>query len=257
MNSKTRERILSVLLAICTIICAVTAFGEDLPAPGKVISDYINATGGRDAYLAIQSSVTHGVFELQAMGLTAPITIYQALPDRNYTLIESEAFGKIESGSADGVFWEKSLMSGSRIKEGEEKVVASRDANPHKWLNWEESYPTAEAAGIQDCDSVSCYHLIMTPEIGEPENYYFGVEDKLLHQTEMIVNSEMGAIKMEGFYSDYRKTGDVLVPFTTRQILMGMQEISLTFESIEFNTDLPEGIFALPPEVSAVINKDE
>jgi hypothetical protein len=244
-----------VLFAASLILMAVPAFADDLPTAGAVIDDFVAATGGADAYKNIKTTVSKGFFELQAMGLKAPIEFYQSLPGKTYTRIESEAFGSIESGTADDIFWEKSLMTGARIKDGEEKAAAKREADPLRWLKWTELYQSGETTEKVEMDGVSLYHVVLTPEVGQPEHYFFGVDDKLLFKSEMTVTSEMGAIKMEAYYKDYRETGGLKFPFATRQVLMGMQEMKITFDSVVFNTEIPEETFAIPDDVRAMVSE--
>ncbi len=62
----------------------------------------------------------------------------------------------------------------------------------------------------------------------------------------------MGPITIDSYATDYRRVNDVLVPFTVRAVIMGMQEVVQKYETIEFNVRLPEGIFAVPDEILAL-----
>jgi hypothetical protein len=246
-----RKSLLAVLAVTVALTGAVQA--ADLPDAETVLENYIEATGGRKAYEKHHNLKVTGTFAMPAMGITAPLTSYQEAPDKGYTLIESQAFGTIESGSNGEVQWEKSMMTGPKIKEGEEKAVADRQGAFNLMLRWKDFYTSAETVGVDTLDGRPCWKVVMTPEVGEPETSWFDTETHLLVKSAMTMNSDMGSISMEVFSSDYREVDGVLMAFEARQVLMGMQEMILTTENVEFNVDIPEGTFDLPEDIKSLM----
>ena len=244
-----------VIAACLAAASPIPGTAADLPAADGIIDAYIEATGGADAYAGHRNWVGKGVFEMAAMGLKASVTTYFASPDLSYTLIESDMIGRMESGSVDGVYWEKSLMGGARIKTGEEKAAAQREATFDKWTKWRDLYETARTVGTEEIDGAVCHLVEMTPKEGRPETFYFDAETHLLVKHAFSVETEMGVVSMEAYMTDYRETGGILVPFTSRQVLMGMQEIVFSFDSIEYDTELPDGIFDLPADIQALLGE--
>jgi outer membrane lipoprotein-sorting protein len=59
---------------------------------------------------------------------------------------------------------------------------------------------------------------------------------------------------VNSFLSDYRKEGDILMPHKLKESVAG-QEITITFESITFNADIPAETFAVPDEIKALQKK--
>jgi len=70
------------------------------------------------------------------------------------------------------------------------------------------------------------------------------------------MESQMGAIAMESFLSDYKPVGGIVMAHRNVTKLMGQERI-VTVQSIEHNVDLPADRFALPPEIKALIKKNE
>jgi len=223
-----------------------------LPAE-KVIEEYLEATGGRDAYEKHSNMKMVGTFSMPAMGVTAPLTSYQMAPNLSYTLIESQAFGTIESGSDGTVTWEKTMMTGGKIKEGEEKAVADRQGTFNLLLNWQDFYTAAETTGKEEVDGQLCYVVVMTPKVGSPETSWFNIETKLLLKSSMTMTTDMGQVSLDNYPSDYREVGGILVPFQAKQVLMGVQEMVITTESLEWDAEIPEGTFALPDDIMALM----
>jgi outer membrane lipoprotein-sorting protein len=64
----------------------------------------------------------------------------------------------------------------------------------------------------------------------------------------------MGEQTVDSFATDYRKEGDVLMPHKIKQSAAG-QEITITFDSVTFNADIPADKFAVPDEIKALVKK--
>ncbi len=249
-------RNLVTLTGLLIVFLAGTVLAADLPSAQQVFDDYIEATGGKDAYLAHESMTITASFEMPAMGIVAPMMIYQALPGLAYTKIESAAIGIMESGSNDGVHWEKSMMGGAKVKEGEEKAMVERANDMQLWLHWQDYYSGAEVTGIEELEGQECYVVVLTPKVGKPETSWVGVESKLIVRTNMTLTNEMGDVSVESYPSDYRESDGVLIPFTTRQVIMGVQEILIKMEAVEWNKEIPEGTFDIPAEVQALVDAE-
>ena len=218
----------------------------------KILALSIEKAGGAKALQKHSGMKMTGTFALPAMGVSAPIEVYQKAPDLMYTKIESQMFGTIESGSSDGVHWEKSMMSGSKIKTGEEAAVAARQATFNMALKWDEFYDKAELVGEEEVEGKLCYKVVMTPKVGQPETAWYDKETFQTVKSESTMESEMGSISVESYLSDFREVDGVTTAFFTRQILMGMQEMTITMESLEWDPEYPEGIFELPEDIKAL-----
>jgi len=242
-----------LLTALLAMILTGSALADDLPGVQDVIDTFIKATGGKDAYLAHESMMVTGTFEMPVMGLTAPLVMYQAMPDLTYLKIESAAIGTIENGSIDGVFWEKSLMGGARIKDGEEKASAERTANLRLWLEWEKYYTGGEVTGIEEIEGRPCYAMTMTPKEGQPEYSWWDTETGLLVKNAAVVTNEMGDVSIDAYPSDYRDVGGVMVAHTVKQVLMGVQEMFIKTETMTWDPEIPEGTFDIPADIKALL----
>jgi len=227
----------------------------ELPPAEQIIEQAIAACGGRDALEKIHSRVTNGVFEIPSVGIKAAISVYSAEPNKLYSITESDALGRIASGTDGEVYWESSAMTGPRVKEGEEKASAARESTFHNDLEWRSLYKQAETVELVTTGDRECYKVAMTPIEGKVEYFYYDVQDHFLRKIESTLVSPMGEISIEAFVDDYRLQDGVQVPFRSRQVLMGMQEMILTIESMTHNVDIPDSVFALPGEIQALVAK--
>ncbi len=263
MKSPIRSMLVTLsLLALCclpaTLItsCATTSdSGEDKPLSAEdVINNYVEATGGRDAYEKITSLVTKGVLEMPAIGLSMTATISAQAPNLLLTVMTSDAIGTAANGTNGEIYWENTMMTGARILEGEEKASSVRDATFNLWLRWREIYKQATITGIEAVSEQQCHVVEMIPKEGQPATLYFAKDSGLLVRMKMAVTTEMGRITIDSTLSDYREVDGVKFAFHTRQIMMDIQEMIMKIESVETNVTIPDGTFDLPAEIQALLD---
>ena len=263
-NRKSRKVFSGKLMVFAAVVAAAimpltlavpVCLAADLPSAEEVIEDYIEATGGREAYAKIENIMTTGKFEMPSQGIVMNITSYSARPNLMYAVIESPQLGKMERGiSREGVAWENSMMTGPSIKEGKEKQQMLDDALIDKMVRWKEVYSKAENMGIENVDGKECYKVVFTTKNGSTETLYFEKESGLLVKTERTIHSQMGEIQSAVSIKDYRETDGILTSYLTEVSLMG-QTRKITIEKIETNIELPDTLFDLPEEIQSLMEK--
>lgn len=227
---------------------------EALPKAEKILDGYVEATGGLAAYKKIHNRVTKGTLEMAGMGIKLSITVYNARPNKSYSLIESEVTGKMESGCDGSVVWENSAMQGAQIKEGKERAYLLKMSVFDRMADWRKAFKEVECTGVEDIEGTPCYKVLATPIDGDPEPYFFDKETNLLIKSEMTLESAMGTIKAQMFPSGYEKIDGILIAKNAKIIVMGMER-TMSMSSIEHNVKMPGDRFALPPAIQALLDK--
>ena len=247
--------IVALLLIGLPSLLPISALGESLPEAETVINKYIEAIGGLKAWEGHTTMKATGLLTMPAMGISGQIESWRQAPDQSRTMITSDAFGTIDEGFDGKVSWESSMMSGSKIKEGSELALARRMSQFNPWADWKDFYQSATTVGMVTVEEVDCYEVKMVPNEGEgePEHNFFAKDSGLLVKTSMVMVNEMGRITIDSFISDYRDVEGIKTPFLARQVLMGMQEMIMTFETQEFDVDIPEGTFDMPDDIKALL----
>ncbi len=228
---------------------------DKLPEAAKILDKYVEVTGGKAAYEKIKNRVTKLTFEMVSQGIKAPMTIYSAMPNKLYFLLESDALGKIEKGVSGDVAWEITMMMGPQVKEGQEKIDMLRDATFDAAVQWRKLYNKAECVALETIDGKPCYKIIMTPNEGKPRTFYYDQSSNLLVKVEAVAETMMGSIPLVSIPSDYKKVDGILMAHKTRVIVMGQERI-LTIESIEHNVEMPADRFELPDPIKELLKKD-
>jgi len=241
--------------ALPTLLLLLPAvLAADDPKPEAILDKALEAAGGRAAFEKIKTEVMTGTLELTGMGMKGDLTIYRALPDKSYTVIEFSGMGKAEEGVNGGVAWALNGMQGARIKEGDERAIALRNAALHAETHWQDFFTKAELAGTEDVDGKPCYKLILTPKEGSPETRYYDKSSNLLVKVVLPTSSPDGPLTVEVGLSDYRDEGGTLVPHTITQ-KVPTTDIVIKIDSVKRNEEIPDSRFDLPAEVKALAAK--
>jgi len=222
-----------------------------LPSADTVMQRYVDATGGKAAYDAVKNRVSTGTFSLTGKGINGAIKMYQAAPAKAYTVVDIEGVGKQEDGNDGKTVWELSSMTGPRIKTGDEAAAELRTSALDAHTNWKSYYKSAEVVGSESIGDKSCWKVVLTPNQGEPETDWFDKTTGLLLRESATMDTPMGKIPVAGDYSDYRKQGDLTLPFKITQTVAG-QEFEIALTKVETNVDIPANRFDLPAEIAAL-----
>lgn len=224
-----------------------------VPKAEVTLDRYIEVTGGKTAYLKRRNEVATGTMEFPAQGLKGALTRYAAAPGNEYSLIEIEGIGKVEAGVSDGVAWEDTAILGPRVKSGEERTQALREATFNAALEWRKIYPKVEATGVNLVNGEECYRVLLSPAEGKPETMYFSKKSGLLLRTTTVAVSQMGEVPVEIGVSGYKTFDGVSIPTKVVQKAAG-QEFSITIDSVKANADIPPNRFEPPDAVKVLLN---
>lgn len=229
---------------------------EDLPKAETILDRYIEVTGGKAAYEKIHNELSKGIMDFVGKGIQGPITSFGAEPNMAYTIAELEGVGKIEEGTDGQVFWERSVLTGPRIRTGDEREEVLRASVFNSHLNWRKLYASAETTGSEMVGDEDCYKVVLTPKTGKPVSESYSKKTGLLMKTSSVHATQMGEIPADGFFKDYREVpgSGIKMAFTHTNTFAG-QEIAVHLTSIEFNVTLAKDRFDLPDDIKALVRK--
>jgi hypothetical protein len=241
----------AIFAAAVIVLAGCPAAAQDAPPAAEVLDRFVEATGGIEAYDAVENRKTVASMDIPAQGMTFTLTMWSKRPNQVYTEIENAMVGKITKGVSGDVVWENSIMTGPVIREGDERESALREAAFERYVYWRDNFEKAELAGEETVDGTDTWKVVLTPASGEPSTMYFDKESGLLKRVDTVASTEMGKIPVEAHLSDYRDVDGIKLAFKTVISLLGQERV-FTTESVEQNVEIPEGMFDLPGEIKAL-----
>jgi hypothetical protein len=242
-------------LAAASFVPARPVRADGLPKGDEILDKYVTVTGGKDAYEKVKNRLLTGTMKVAGQGLEGKITIYQAPPNKMYTVVDLGGIGKVEEGTDGQVVWEKSF-TGPRIKTGDEKASALRDAAFDGDVQWRKYYKKAECVAEEKIDDKPCYKVVLTTPEGKTRTAYYDKQTNLVVKVVSTEKTPMGELTIEAFPSEYKKVGDILMPHKLLQKMAG-QDIAITFDKVEQNVKIPDKRFDLPEDIKKLAEKDK
>jgi outer membrane lipoprotein-sorting protein len=254
----------SVALALCAGLSVTSvraqskASEEKLPPAEELMAKSIEAQGGAAAYEKLKTRVMKGTFEIVGQNVKGPMVTYNQAPNKQYSVIDLENFGKVESGADGEVAWEVAPATGPRVLQGYERALSLREAALQAPIRWKDFYKKIETAGTDKVDDRPVYKLVMTPNEGAPETVYLDAKTYLAAKAEFKLSGPMGDVQVVVTFDDYRKTDGINMPMRARQVLAGgAQTVEITVNEVQYNVDIPADKFKLPAAVQALVDREK
>ena len=241
-------------ITLLSVLAGVFVSAQDLPKAEAILDRYVEVTGGKAAYQKHTHQKMTGTLLVPDVGMTGSLTRYAATPDKEYSVLQLGPLGKAESGFNNGVAWEKNLITGPRVKNGDEKALAEREARFNAQVDWRKSFTKVETAGSESVNGEDCYKIVATPAAGKPETQFYSKKSGLLVKTIATAVSPMGEIPVEVEVSDYKNFDGVLYA-TRSKSKMGPQHLEITITDLNFTDPVAADLFELPGEIKALVDK--
>jgi hypothetical protein len=230
---------------------AKTTEQADLPSARVVIDRHIQAIGGRAAILAHKSTHAVGTIAMPATGITGPIDVYAAAPDKSFVKISLGGVGDLLEGFDGTHGWTLQPMMGPMLKQGKELAEKKFDSDYYSDLHEPERYASMKTIEKTTFEGRPCYKISLVRKDGGEEIEYYDTETRLRVGTVQTRETPMGPITATQVLSDYKKFGALLLPTTMKQTAMGVEQL-LKVTSVEFDNVAPS-TFDLPAQIKALI----
>lgn len=235
--------------AVALAAAAGAAAAQGNPPAAEVVAKYLQAIGGRDAAARFASRHLTAEMSVPAMGVTAPMEIWYARPNR--MLVKMDMAGMAVASGSDGtVVWANSPMTGPRILAGAERMMALDNANFDNNVDFAKVFPTMETVGERTVDGHACWNVRMVSAAGTEVQNCFDKESGLLIGSIAKQPTEMGEATFDAVISDYRDFDGLKLPTRTVVSSSGQQLIRV-IKTVSHGP-VADSIFALPPEIRAL-----
>ena len=225
--------------------------GGSLPNAVDLVDKFIEVTGGRSAYEGIKTESMRAEVSLKGQNLKFPVVIYAA-GRKMYASFDFPSIGKFEFGSDGRTGWQRSVVLGPRL-EPQSSVGGLFGPDASDVLRWTDA-GNLETVSKQEVNGSPCYLVRMGEGTEAASTACFDAQTGYVVKTSITVKSEGVTSTVETVLSDYRVDGGLRVAHHLETKVAGqLAEIEVT--GLEINGPLPEGIFELPPDVRALVEK--
>jgi len=228
-----------------------TAEQADLPSARSIIDRHIKAIGGRAAILAHKSTHAAGTISMPSTGITGPIEVYAAAPDKSFVKISLGGVGDLLEGYDGTHGWTLQPMMGPMLKQGKELAEKKFDSDYYSDLHEPERYASMKTIEKTTFEGRPCYKVSLVRKDGGEEIEFYDADTGLRAGTVQTRETTMGSITATQVLSDYKRFGALLLPTTMKQTALNVEQL-LTVTSVEFD-NVPPSIFEPPAQIKALI----
>jgi hypothetical protein len=232
---KIKNYVLPVMIALFSI-SSVQAQTVD-----EIINKHIEAIGGKEKLGQVKSLYSENSMEV--MGNQAPVTEY-LLEGKGYKNVSEFNGAKIISCYTDKSGWSVNPMMGATdaqampdemYKSGKIQIYVDGPLADYAAKGYK-----AELAGKEDGN----FKIKITD--GSSESYYF-IDPASYYVTKSVIKSEMMGqqVDVTTTYSDYKKTDFGIVLAFSKNIDMGMFQLSSKVNKLEVNKEIDPKIFEI------------
>jgi zinc protease len=216
-----------------------------MPTADQVLDHYVQAIGGRAAWMKLNSRVSKGTIEIPAMEhLTGTVEIHEKAPNSMLAVINLGG-GVFEQGFDGATAWSNNPRDGLRVLTGGELEDAKREANFYHPLELQKNYTKLTVTGIERVNEHDTYVVVAVREKGAPDRMYFDVQSGLLVRSVNQRYTPDGLTEFQADVEDYTSTDGVKLPFTVRQSGGGSAFV-IHFTEVQHNLQLADAQFAKP-----------
>jgi hypothetical protein len=225
---------------LLSVLCLGTLIMAQAQTADEVVAKNIEAMGGKDKLLTMQTLVREGAISVQGMDLPLVLSVEQSKGFRMDINVMGTKGYQIYTPTAG---WSYMPFQGSssvedmpadRVKEGQDNLDIQGDL-----FNYAAKGHTVELLGKEKMDGVECYKLKMVQKSGLLKTIYIDATTYYINK-EVVTSKGSGEEKTsEVSYSNYKKTADGFVIAHT----LTRQEGEVNFEKVTVNSKLAEDMF--------------
>ncbi len=246
----------TLTLAILLILCSrISTFAQKAPRPkgritvAEILDKYVAATGGPEAWRALQTVDAHGRFGVPNLrNSSGDFDFYYKAPASDVFQLFMISHGQTWAGHNRGTpFFNRTAggalgINGVTVNILEENWLALTDSA------FDQHYTRIELVGLAEIDGKWAYALRFTPKVGDPQLRYYDCQSFLMVRMDLAQRIRMQkddpelAYKVETYYSDYRDSGGVKFP---RQIKATSSDgnIVLNIHDVRTNQPIDDAVF--------------
>jgi hypothetical protein len=185
----------------------------------QVLDRFVEATGGRAAYMRLTSSITSVTVTGWAESLSSgkrerielgkhTIEIYAKAPNQLLSVRKTPGKKESREGYDGKIGWiDQEGLTGAAELASQVMPKRRREAAFNAPLKWRELYEKAELIGVRRVEQRDAYAIRLTPPSEKPIVHYYDTQTRLLLRIDETEETGTRRKTAETYLSDYRAEG--------------------------------------------------
>jgi len=217
------------------------------PTAAALVERYINAIGGRAAWIRIKTHLGTGSIQVLPMTDIGTFETYSRAPNQTCGVMKLVRLGEFRSGFDGERGWSQNPRDGFKYSPPEKQAADKRNSDFYQYMHFKKHFADAKVTDIEEVEGSSAYVIEATP-VGEdePERIYFDVHTHLLVRHDTIDRDSKGEKTQSiAYFSDYRDVDGIKVAFNIR-LVRGSVTMLMKIKEVKNNVDIDDSMFAPP-----------
>ena len=239
------------LLLLLLLFAPHLVVAQKLPSVDKIVDKYLKAIGGKKPARAIKDATYEWTIQLNDQPIGTGRTQRKAAASERWELTFGN--GQIITATNARSAWEIGLDNKLRtltaLEAATAKLRASLDA-PHL-IDYKKANILARVVSLGDLGSEPAYIVEFSTRSGARTQYYFSVKSGLI--TKITSDTKKTRIAFEDYRRADKSVGNtsasnetIVEPHRLRMTLNGSGELTLTLQSVKYDTGIADNLFDPP-----------
>lgn len=261
MTRKMFPRLLPVLLAavLAPMVSLPTAAQAAAPTVDELVEKNLQAKGGKEKLKAIRSLRMSGKMILP-QGMEGALVVETRRPDKlrsDFTLQGMTVSQAYDGKSGWKVVPFTGKLDAEPMTEEELKQTQRQLSGMDGLMDYRERGDTLEYLGTADLEGTPVHKLKWTRQGGDAAVLYLDAEHFLELRMDGKTMLQGQQIESVTTFGDYKEVDGLLFAHSM-QVAMpgGMGGMTMTFDKIEVNPDLPDSRFAMPAKTAPAASQE-
>lgn len=231
------------------LFLAAFVFGSGLifgQSADEIIDNHIKAHGGIENWNAIESIKISGQFT--SFSEQMPIFEIKAKGGKFYSEHHLGQF-PVKEGCDGKTYWMDDpwfeLGFPYIANDAVENMIEQKAEFCTPFFNYKERGFSVSFQGIENAEGKDCYKLVLTRNNGKTETWFLDTQTYLEVMSKSQWSDFASPSMQDVFYDDFRKVGDVILPFYTERVF-SIRNRMLEIENVEFNINPDPSVFKFP-----------
>ncbi|MFM7321720.1 MAG: hypothetical protein ACKO5K_09380 [Armatimonadota bacterium] len=210
----------------------------------EAVLDAASKAMGAEKSAAFESTVITGTLTMASQGING--TVVMKVKGKAFSMSQTiPRIGEIRMGFDGTTGWVRDPFNGLRELKGDELAQAKTDVD-RGGNDWRKETKSATLIAPRKVAGGWCYVVRAVPKSGPPSTQYYDAKSLLLVRNDVVASGPTGKIPTESYFTDYREVEGAKMPFRTRSVIAGGQEVVIAYTKVETNVPVDAAEFAKP-----------
>ncbi len=187
--------------------------------------------------------------EAGQMGMSFPITLYTARPNKRKVVIDIQGQTLIDCFDGTTAWSINPFMGGTTAtkKTEEENKEAAKEKFEDELIDYAAKGHKVELLDKEEIGGVQAIKLKLTKKDGDEVFYFFDPENNVPIMVRSFASAgQMKGQPVETYMSDYQEVGGITFPFSLETKMDGQTMFTVSIKSAELDVEIKDEDFAFP-----------